>query len=88
MEKEKIYGAVSIIISVIAIIISYNKDNFIITITLAIAAVTFYYLSAYTKRIERNEEETNKLKNKIEADEKLLNTLKDIYIIKKSAGLK
>lgn len=82
MKKEKIYGIVSIILAIIAIILSYNKDIFLLTLIISIAAGVFYYLSAYTKQIEKNEESINNIEKKLEINEKLLNTLNDILVVK------
>ncbi|OIO42074.1 hypothetical protein COU56_03880 [Candidatus Pacearchaeota archaeon CG10_big_fil_rev_8_21_14_0_10_31_9] len=83
MEKDDLYGIISIVLSLIAIILSYNKSYLPATIIIGVAAVTFYYLSKYTKQIEKNEDEIKKIKYNIEANEKLLNTIKDIVILNK-----
>jgi len=83
VEKDDLYGIISIVLSLIAIILSYNKSYLPATIIIGVAAVTFYYLSKYTKQIEKNEDEIKKIKYNIEANEKLLNTIKDIVILNK-----
>ena len=83
MEKDDLYGIISILLSIIAIILSYNKSYLPATIIIGVAAVTFYYLSKYTKQIEKNEEDIKKIKDSIDIDEKLLNTIKDIVILNK-----
>jgi len=89
MKKTSIkaFNKIYLISSIITFIISfYPRLEDFWKITLLIIAlgllITTYFLS-YTGSIDKIEEEINSLKKEIEDNKKVLNTLRDLYILNK-----
>jgi len=83
----KAFNKTFLIASIATFLISFYpniEDNYkMILVVIALALLITTYFLSYTGSIDKIEEEINKTEGKIELNEKLLNTIKDIVILNK-----
>tara|TARA_Y100000034_G_C6747021_1_gene331826 strand:- start:377 stop:643 length:267 start_codon:yes stop_codon:yes gene_type:complete len=72
IDEQSKYGTLSIIIAIIAIILSWNKEFFVAAITGGFIAIAFAYLSRYIKQIKENAKRLSKLERDLEIDKRLI----------------
>ena len=72
MDEQTKYGLISIILSVMAIFLSWNKNLLLPAIIFGAIAIAFAYLSAYIKQIKENTIKINSLIKEREIDKRLL----------------
>ena len=75
MDEEKKWNILSIVFSIVGIILSIIKKDFLIFITvlnLTIAAIVFTYLAKYTNQTNNNSEDIQKIKDNFKIVERLL----------------
>lgn len=85
-----ISAVVSVIFSIILTNIGFiilNKETYIAIITILIG-VTLLFFAYYVFQIKSNEDKIKKLEEWKETKEELLNTLKDIVILKKVSEIR
>jgi len=87
MKKDTLSKIIYFVINAIFSIILSNfgfivfpENRYIGIITVFIAFILLYF-SFYAFQIRKNEEKIMEMENKLETDEKLLNTIKDIVIL-------
>jgi len=91
MEKKEIIWLV--ISSIIPIILAnfgvfiWKEDKIISITTILIAFISIYFLF-YSNQIRKNKDEITKIEDWIENKEEILNTLRDIIILKKISKIK
>jgi len=90
MEKKEIFLLISS--SILSIILAnlgavvWNENKIISIITILIAFISIYFVS-YIIQIKNNEDKIKEIEEWKDSKEELLNTLKDIVILKKVSKL-
>ncbi|MFA5020271.1 MAG: hypothetical protein WC533_04185 [Candidatus Pacearchaeota archaeon] len=81
-------GIISIVISNLGLYLFFKSQETLIGITTSLIGFVLIYFAYYSAQIKNNEDEIVKIKEWIENKEEILNTIKDIIILKKISKLK